>query len=75
VERASLARPTGLVGGIPWWGEAPERLCDFDEGAGLLSPNIWLHQHARGAAVYRVAKVKRMVWPIHATISGAKPTD
>jgi|ERR1700756_1426232 hypothetical protein len=58
-----------------WWGEAPEKLCHFDEDARLLSLNIQLHQRARRAAVYRVNKVKRFVRPIHATISRAKPRD
>ena len=58
-----------------WWGEAPEQLYDFDEGAGLLSLNIRLHQYVRRAAVYRVNTVKRFVRPIHATISGAEPTQ
>lgn len=25
-----------------WWGEAPERRYDVDDGAGLLSPNVSL---------------------------------
>jgi len=55
--------------------EAPEQPYDFDEGAGLLSLNIRLHQYVRRAAVYRVNTVKRFVRPIHATISGAEPTE
>jgi hypothetical protein len=41
----------------------PEQLYDFDEGAGMSSPNIWLHQYACRAAVYRVNKVKRIADP------------
>ena len=57
------------MGDLIWWGEAPERLYDFDGGAGRLSPNIWLHQYARRAAVYRVNKVKRIGRPVRAIIS------
>jgi len=39
-----------------WWGEAPGRRYDLNEGAGLLSRNIWLLKYARRAAAYRVAR-------------------
>ena len=42
----------------------PERLYDFDGGAGMLSLKIWLHQYARRAAVYHVNKVKRIGPPV-----------
>jgi hypothetical protein len=56
-------------------GRGPPQLYDFDEAAGPLSLNIWLHRHARRAAGYRVNTVKRFVRPIHLTISGIKPRD
>ena len=42
------------VGGHLWWGEAPKRLYEIDEGAGLLSPKIVLRQYACRAVTYRV---------------------
>lgn len=56
-------------------GRGSEQLYDFDEGVGLYGPNIWLHQYARRAAVYRVNKVKRILRPNLVTISRAKPRD
>jgi hypothetical protein len=37
-----------------------------------LAQHLATHQYARQAAIYRMNKVKRFVWPIHATTSGAK---
>ena len=52
-----------------WWGEAPERLNDFDEAARLLRPKLFGYAIVLAEPGYPVNKVNRVVWTIHTTIS------